>query len=317
MKNFYKLIVLFVFFLTLVSQQFAAAGSFKSRENKPNSYSNTRQLNLDQEDQLNISCLTESYPEIQRVEADNTGIWLVLLDGKRVLYSQPNNFVDPSLSTSLNTDVKTSMQTPYFLEPVRPDTPEGYAPGRKRSYALFQAIYGNNQREVRANLRGVRALGGHWQFTPAAARAFQNGAMELERRIAQDPKLRSWLKGDGSFCWRKIAGEDVLSPHSFGIAFDIGVGHGATYWRWSKKRPHPLQKDYPSAIVTSFENAGFIWGGKWHEFDLMHFEYRPELICKAKRRQAQELWGRDVQNNSGKHRQERVRPKESSLRPNW
>ena len=38
------------------------------------------------------------------------------------------------------------------------------------------------------------------------------------------------------------------------------------------------------ALCRAFEDAGFIWGGKWHEFDLMHFEYRPELICKAKRR---------------------------------
>ena len=27
---------------------------------------------------------------------------------------------------------------------------------------------------------------------------------------------------------------------------------------------------------------GFIWGGKWSEFDLMHFEYRPELILLAR-----------------------------------
>ena len=46
--------------------------------------------------------------------------------------------------------------------------------------------------------------------------------------------------------------------------------------------PHPLQKTYPAAIVKAFEDEGFIWGGKWHEYDLMHFEYRPELICKAR-----------------------------------
>ena len=25
-----------------------------------------------------------------------------------------------------------------------------------------------------------------------------------------------------------------------------------------------------------------IWGGKWHEYDLMHFEYRPEIMAKAR-----------------------------------
>ena len=36
------------------------------------------------------------------------------------------------------------------------------------------------------------------------------------------------------------------------------------------------------AEVEAFEAEGFIWGGKWSEFDLMHFEYRPELILLAR-----------------------------------
>ena len=45
---------------------------------------------------------------------------------------------------------------------------------------------------------------------------------------------------------------------------------------------HPLQQSYDSEIVRAFEAEGFIWGGKWHEYDLMHFEYRPEIIAKAR-----------------------------------
>jgi hypothetical protein len=41
------------------------------------------------------------------------------------------------------------------------------------------------------------------------------------------------------------------------------------------------REGYPQAIVDAFEAEGFIWGGKWHSFDFMHFEYRPELlICQ-------------------------------------
>lgn len=29
------------------------------------------------------------------------------------------------------------------------------------------------------------------------------------------------------------------------------------------------------------ENNYFIWGGKWGQFDILHFEYRPEIIIKA------------------------------------
>ena len=34
-------------------------------------------------------------------------------------------------------------------------------------------------------------------------------------------------------------------------------------------------------IVRIFEKHGFIWGGKWHHYDTMHFEYRPELVGRG------------------------------------
>ncbi len=38
--------------------------------------------------------------------------------------------------------------------------------------------------------------------------------------------------------------------------------------------------EIPWPIILIFEKYGFIWGGKWHHFDTMHFEYRPELFSK-------------------------------------
>lgn len=43
------------------------------------------------------------------------------------------------------------------------------------------------------------------------------------------------------------------------------------------KRWHP-----PEEVVNVFENHGFIWGGKWRNYDTIHFEYRPELIIYNK-----------------------------------
>ena len=40
----------------------------------------------------------------------------------------------------------------------------------------------------------------------------------------------------------------------------------------------------PHEIVEVFERHGFIWGGKWYHYDTMHFEYRPELLATAVRR---------------------------------
>ena len=43
-----------------------------------------------------------------------------------------------------------------------------------------------------------------------------------------------------------------------------------------------LQTSYPTEIIEAFEKQGFIWGGKWYHYDIMHFEYRPELMAKAR-----------------------------------
>ncbi len=39
---------------------------------------------------------------------------------------------------------------------------------------------------------------------------------------------------------------------------------------------------YPKELVDTFEKNNFVWGGKWGHFDILHFEYRPEVLIKAK-----------------------------------
>ncbi len=238
------------------------------------------------EDNLNFFCLQKSYPEIIGAEAAPSGeVWLRLVNGKKVLYRQGQALETTSVKKdAFDVDVAGSMADPYPLEPERPATPLGLAPGRKRSYALLQAIYGENAQEVKKGLRKTKFLGQGIELSAQSATALGRAQSALENGLQINPELRRWLKVDGGFVLRKIAGEKRLSPHAFGIALDLSA-HIAPYWRWSKKMPHPLQKSYPGEIVKAFENAGFIWGGKWHEYDLMHFEYRPELICKARLRQ--------------------------------
>ena len=71
--------------------------------------------------------------------------------------------------------------------------------------------------------------------------------------------------------------------HSFAAAVDVSP-KGNPYWRNLPPGTNMLatRQAFPIAIVTAFEAEGFIWGGKWSEFDLMHFEYRPELILLAR-----------------------------------
>lgn len=223
------------------------------------------------EDELNLHCLREAYPEIGGLERDAHGnSHLRLTDGRLILYDDGQG-----------NGVKISLDQPYPLEPDRPDTPTGLAPGRERPYDLFKALYGKDKTEVSSQLAQVSLNGGKVAVSGRVAEHLALVAADLDQLARANPALRRYLKPDGGFMWRKIAGEDRLSAHSFGIAVDIGSRH-APYWRWSRVIPHPAQKTYPAEIVEAFEKRGFIWGGKWHEYDLMHFEYRPELICKAR-----------------------------------
>jgi hypothetical protein len=86
----------------------------------------------------------------------------------------------------------------------------------------------------------------------------------------------------GAYKCRSIAGTDRPSAHGYGIAVDIAVA-GSHYWRWAKTRADSqviYRNAIPMEIVRIFERHGFIWGGKWHHYDTMHFEYRPELLLQ-------------------------------------
>lgn len=231
------------------------------------------------EDALNLYCLRLSYPAVSALERDEDGAqWLVLSDGRRVLYSRERAGLQ---ADPWDVDVRSSMADLYPLEPERPPTPAGVAPGRRRSHTLLSALYGVDAGEVGRGLRTALLLGQPVRMAQAAALALQKVETLLAEAVRAEPGLRDLLKSDGGFLWRRVAGERRLSPHAYGVALDLSARR-APYWRWSSLRPHPMQQSYPSAIVAAFEAQGFIWGGKWHEYDLMHFEYRPELICKAR-----------------------------------
>lgn len=252
-------------------------------------------------DAVDYYCLRASYPEISGHVEDAEGReWLVLADGRRVLYSaapksaaggnsmgrsRAHSEVDQAVlrfpKEEWDVNVRESMAELYPLEPARPAAPPGVSPGRRRSTALLKALYGASEAEVRRNLRSATLLEQPLRLVFQAALALHKVDSTLTEIVRRQPALRTLLKPAGGFFWRRIAGEQRLSPHSFGIALDLSPEH-APYWRWSRQRPHPLQQSYPTALVAAFEEQGFIWGGKWHEYDLMHFEYRPEIICKAR-----------------------------------
>lgn len=229
-----------------------------------------------------LRCLLEAYPEALCSATETTLRWC---DGAEMPYDDGR--VKPDLETLLDSaDLQDQMSQPYpagAWPPVQP--PVDFDPGRIRDEAFFRKMYGATEAEVRARLKPVRWLAGSVNVllqassTNGVDRALQAVSDELDRL---PPELRKFAeKPAGTFVWRPIRGTGRPSLHSFGIAVDLDVAY-ADYWRWSRPGPdgrRPYRNRIPRQIVQIFERHGFIWGGRWHHHDTMHFEYRPELLA--------------------------------------
>ena len=241
---------------------------------------------LSPEAKRDLSVLATAYPGVLRaIEVGPAGrVTVALADGARLPYDDgrartPETSVD-------DPDIKTMLAQPYPLGPVTAEPPLWFSPGRQRVQALFFALYGNDQAAVRASLKPVRFFNQSIPFNTrqGAADAFSRVAARLEALAAADPGIRKFLlPASGGMVWRVIAGTNRLSAHSFAAAVDVSP-RGNPYWRNLPRGKNMLavRQAFPQAVVAAFEAEGFIWGGKWAEFDLMHFEYRPELILLAR-----------------------------------
>lgn len=161
-------------------------------------------------------------------------------------------------------------------------------PGRVRDDALFRALWFGDAATARASLAVARYTG---YSTAADFRVTSKRCVhaQLQAALAEIATHgagmdRFLVPNGGTFNWRTISGTTRLSAHSFGIAVDFNSELGG-YWRWSGAAPGQAaayDNRYPPELVQAMERHGFIWGGKWHHFDGMHFEYRPELILYAR-----------------------------------
>jgi len=227
-----------------------------------------------------LELLRRFYPQaVRSVEADG----LTLADGVRVPYDDGR---DKSAEEALDhPDIQDMLAQPYPLARVTADPAPGVHPGRRRVAALFKAAYGHSAQEVKASLVPVEFLGQRVLFNGrnGAAEALAAAGRELAPWLAAHPEHRGRLLPlSGTFAWRAIAGTERLSMHSFGAAIDLNARTNG-YWRWAKGGDSLAQRTaFPAEAVEILERHGFIWGGKWAEYDIMHFEYRPELVARAR-----------------------------------
>jgi len=232
--------------------------------------------------ELDRQCLETAYPGAVTASFEPGGMTLHLPGGPRLPYDDGRQ---KSAQEALqNPSVKDMMEQVYPLGADGREPGPDFDPGRRRATAFFTALYGETRAEVMANAVRVDFAGKRIFFSNlyGAATALQAVGQEIASLLALRPDLKKYVFPVSTLAWRAIAGERRLSMHALGIAVDLNPRLGP-YWGWSAPDSPSPAKSYPMEIVDIFERHGFIWGGKWREFDLMHFEYRPELLCKSRR----------------------------------
>ncbi len=213
--------------------------------------------------------LIRTYPQLKACQ-NNQIIWK---DGTKMVYDDGKRESEEKILK--HADIEDMFTHSYTAE--RYSRPR-HDPGRYRNERFFRHMYGNSASAVRRHLTTINWFGRKVRVTTAnnVHRHLKAVERDLKQLLKRHPEYRKYLVPiGGTFKWRKIAGTNRLSVHSFGAAIDINVKYSA-YWRWSKGMKY--QNQIPIPIVKIFEKHGFIWGGKWRHFDTMHFEYRPELL---------------------------------------
>jgi hypothetical protein len=186
-----------------------------------------------------------------------------------------------------------------FVESLRDSGGAEARLSRDDQHRGFQAVlYGGlTRREVESNIVRMNFLGKninvHRGITEnlkridGEIRKIAAGTNVTAAEAAETAAFIASVGQIGGYNWREIRGSRRLSYHRWGLAVDIqpaGTGGKAVYWLWEQRRnplwmliPQERRWKPPNGVIRAFENEGFIWGGKWHLFDNMHFEYRPEL----------------------------------------
>ncbi|NLY43300.1 MAG: M15 family metallopeptidase [Clostridiaceae bacterium] len=242
-----------------------------------------------------LLCLMMAYPEhiigVERQSEDK--VFVVMKSGNKILYD--DHKMKTFEAKMQNPDLQDMLEQIYPLDDISHLMDEDFDPGRIRVYALLKEVYGESKEAVQSNLVNVKIGYKNYMFNKNnnAAKALQNVMDQLVPLAQKRSDIYSCLFPiNGTFNYRYIAGTRQLSAHAFGISIDL-ANDKRDYWKWaSREEGEKRLSVYPREIVQIFEQNNFIWGGKWGHFDIMHFEYRPEIIIKSKYFSREPLPGR-------------------------
>lgn len=249
------------------------------------SYGQNLSMEYENNMKRDLLCLMMAYPEhITSIERNANGkVYAVMKSGTKLLYDDKR---EKGYEEKLNNpDVQDMMEQIYPLNDINDLLEVNYDPGRIRVYPLLKEVYGGSNSQVLSHLTNVKMGYTICQFTKSnnAAEALKEVMDELVPMANSRKDIYSCVfPQSGTFNYRVISGTNRLSPHSFGIAIDL-ASNKWDYWKWAKRSDGEKRLDsYPREIVKIFEKNNFVWGGKWGHFDILHFEYRPEIILKSR-----------------------------------
>lgn len=193
-----------------------------------------------------------AYPEqIIDIEKDsNDSIYIVMKNGKKILYDdKKEKTYDQKF---FNADLEDTLSDIYPLNMIDKVMDNNYDPGRIRNYGFLGAMYGESKSEIEKNLSSISTYYGTVMFSNVnkASEELKAALNDISNTLQRGSRDESYVAPlSGGYNYRHIQDTGLLSAQ---------------------------------AIVEAFEKHGFVWGGKWAHFDILHFEYRPEIILKAK-----------------------------------
>lgn len=222
-----------------------------------------------------------AYPNhVVGVEKTNEDqVFIILKSGNKILYDDKKQKSHEAMLS--NPDIQDMLEQIYPLGSISKLQDVNFDPGRARVYSLLYNVYGNSKGKIEAQLGNTS--GGQFNKENKAAESLNNALKDINIASRSNPKVGGFVYPiNGTYNYRYISGTNRLSPHAFGIAVDV-KSHPHDYWKWNTRvNGEKRLLSYPIELVEIFERNNFVWGGKWGHFDILHFEYRPEIIIKAR-----------------------------------
>jgi peptidoglycan LD-endopeptidase CwlK len=182
---------------------------------------------------------------------------------------------------------------PALSEIPTVDRPPQGDPGRIRPVDIFRYMYGSTKSQRMKKMRRVQWVGSSESKKSTILVTTVNGvdkAVDLvTRELRELPKEKKKeldgivfnVEAGSGYCEGPVREyPHRTSGHPYGIAVDVNWDEDYFIGR-HRGEPYCYRNNMPQFLVDIFERHGFIWGGRWHSYDVMHFEYRPELLLNG------------------------------------